>query len=220
MLRRSCAVALAALAVAAPAAPAHQGNPSYLTRIDAVTPAAHGVTVEVLNRDDRLLLRNTSGQDVVIKGYEGEPYARVAADGTLEVNTDSPAFYLNDDRFAQVKAPAAADGRGAPRWRELSRTGRFEWHDHRMHWMAERPPERLRGVTERREIFDWTVPVEIGGRAGAITGTLFWTPPAEGGPPTTAIVLLAAVIIAACVAVALVRRRRAPEGAGAAGEAW
>ena len=134
--RIAAVVALAALLAAAPAALAHQGNPNYLSQVDAITPATKGVTVDVLNRDDRLLLHNTSGQDVVIRGYNGEPYARVLADGTVQVNRRSPARYLNDDRFAQVSVPAGIDGKGAPRWEEISRTGRFEWHDHRFHWMA------------------------------------------------------------------------------------
>jgi hypothetical protein len=217
MLRRTCAVALAVLATAAPAASAHQGSPNYLSQINAVSPAVDGLSVEVLSRDDRLLLRNTSGRDVVIEGYDGEPYARVLGDGMVEVNEDSPAFYLNDDRFGDVSPPAAADGEGAPRWRELSRTGRFEWHDHRMHWMSQQPPQRVQDATEQTKIFDWSVPVAVDGRTGAIAGTLFWTPQAESGPPTAAVIALAAVLIAACIVVAIVRRRRAP---AVAEEAW
>jgi hypothetical protein len=217
MLRRTCAVALAVLATAAPAASAHQGNPNYLSQINAVTPAVDGLSVEVLSRDDRLLLRNTSGRDIVVEGYDGEPYARVLGNGTVEVNEDSPAFYLNDDRFGDVAPPKEADGKGAPRWRELSRTGRFEWHDHRMHWMSQQPPERVRDATEQTKIYDWSVPVAVDGRTGAIAGTLFWTPQSESGPPVAAIVALAAAIIACCIVVIVVRRRRAP---ATAEEAW
>ena len=62
------AVALAALLAAAPAATAHEGDPNFLSQVDAITPRSDGVTVEVLNRDDRLLLHNTSGQTVVVEG--------------------------------------------------------------------------------------------------------------------------------------------------------
>jgi hypothetical protein len=62
------AVALAALLAGRVAGP-HEGNPNFLSRVDAT----EGVTVEVLNRDDRLLPNNTSGDDVVVAGYDGEP---------------------------------------------------------------------------------------------------------------------------------------------------
>jgi hypothetical protein len=194
---------------AAPAARAHEGNPNYLSQIDAITPATDGVTVEVLNRDDRLLLHNTSGEDVVIDGYDDEPYARVRADGTVEVNTRSPAYYINNDRFAQVDAPEGIDGSDPPQWKEVGRTGRFEWHDHRAHWMSPtaKPPQ-VKDESVRTKVFDWTVPVEIGGRPGRIAGTLFWTPLPGGGPPLAAIFAGAGVLIACCLAVAVVRYRR------------
>ena len=127
-MRTLIAAAAAVLMLAgAPLAVAHSGNPNMRTAVTAITPQTGGETVEVLNNDDRLELHNTSGKDVVIAGYEGEPYARVLGDGTVQVNTNSKAYYLNDDRYGDVKVPA---GLGTePRWKRLSRSGRFEWHD-------------------------------------------------------------------------------------------
>ena len=224
MLRRTCAVALAVLLTAVPAAYAHNASPDYLTQVNAVTPATKGVTVTVINRSDRLLLHNTSNANVLIDGYKGEPYARVKADGTVEVNTDSPAYYLNEDRFGQSKAPASADGKGAPQWKVLSKTGRFEWHDHRMHWMSQQPPSQVQGVTKKTKIFDWTVPLKVGATAGAIKGTLFWTPQVQSGPPAMAINLLVGLVILVCIGIAVVRRRRTPSAPASASapakEAW
>jgi hypothetical protein len=201
---------------------AHQGNPNYLSQVDAITPSTPGVTVEVLNRDDRLLLHNTSGEDVVIEGYNKEPYARVRADGTVEVNTDSQAYYLNDDRFANVDVPAGVDGKGPPQWKEIDKTGRFEWHDHRAHWMAKTTPPQVTDTSVKTKIFDWKVPVEIGAARGAIGGTLFWTPLPGGGPPLAAIFAGAAFLIACCIAVAVVRYRRrvGEERPAQEAEAW
>ena len=56
--RTAVAVALAALAVAAPAS-AHQGNPNFLSQVGAIEPSGDGISVEILNRDDALLLHNT-----------------------------------------------------------------------------------------------------------------------------------------------------------------
>ena len=201
---------------------AHQGNPNYLSQVDAITPSTPGVTVEVLNRDDRLLLHNTSGQDVVIEGYDGEPYARVRADGTVEVNTDSQAYYLNDDRFANVDVPAGVDGKGPPQWKHLGDTGRFEWHDHRAHWMGKTRPPQVTDTSIKTKVFDWKVPVEIGAARGTIGGTLFWTPLPGGGPPLAAIFAGAGFLIACCIAVAVVRYRRRAGGERPAqeAEAW
>ncbi len=216
------AAATLALALAAPAL-AHEGNPNFLSEITRITPQTQGVTVDVLNRDDRMLLHNTSGKDVVILGYDEEPYARVLADGTVEVNTDSGAYYLNDDRFADVKVPAGVDGKGDPQWKEVSKTGRFEWHDHRFHWMAEGTPPQVKDESVRTKVFDWSVPIEVGGERGAIAGTLFWTPLPAGGVPLGAIIAGAAIVIALCIAVAVVRYRRrsaAERPQQAEGEAW
>ena len=207
MRRAAALLAAAALLLPAPAL-AHEGNPNFLSQINAVTPETEGVTVEVLNRDDRMLLHNTSGEDVLILGYDEEPYARVLADGTVEVNTDSEAYYLNDDRFANVEVPAGVDGKGEPRWKEVSRNGRFEWHDHRFHWMAEGTPPQVKDESVRTKVYDWTVPIEVGGERGAIAGTLFWTPLPGGGPPLGAIIAGAGILIALFAAVFVVRYRR------------
>jgi hypothetical protein len=219
---RRLVLAVVLLGLSPAAALAHSGNPNYLSQVDAITPATPGVTVDVLNRDDRLLLHNTSGEDVVIEGYDGEPYARVRADGNVEVNTDSEAYYLNDDRFANVDVPAGVDGKGPPRWKQVGETGRFEWHDHRAHWMGKTTPPQVTDTGVRTKVFDWKVPVEIGGARGAIGGTLFWTPLPGGGPPLPAIFLGAGLLIACCIAVAFVRHRRRTGGerTGREAEAW
>ena len=117
--------AAVALLAAAPVALAHQGSPNFLSRINQVTPAAEGVSVSVLNRDDRLLLQNTSGSTIVVEGYSGEPYARIDGDGAVAVNTDSQAYYINEERDGQVDVPAGVDSKGDPQWKVVSRSGRF-----------------------------------------------------------------------------------------------
>jgi hypothetical protein len=218
--RAVAAVALLAVLAAAPVAIAHEGNPNFLSQVEEITPPTDGVTVEVLNRDDRLLLHNTSDEDVVIEGYDEEPYARIRADGTVEVNTRSPAYYTNEDRFANVDVPDDVDGSGPPRWKEIAGTGRFEWHDHRFHWMGKTTPPQVKDESVRTKVFDWKVPVEIGGKRGSIGGTLFWTPLPGGGLPLAAVFAGAGLLIACFVAVAVVRqrRRRAPDRP--AKEAW
>jgi hypothetical protein len=219
-MRRCCgavALALLALATAATATLAHGGGGTdYTSEIRAVAPAG-GLAVEVLDRDDRLALRNDSGETVVVEGYDGEPYARLSPDGTVAVNRNSPALYLNEDRFADVDVPRRADGDAAPDWQVVDRSGRFEWHDHRIHWMgADRPPA-VRDPQRRTKVFDWKVPLRVGGRPGAVSGTLAWVGRPDDGLPIVAAIALAAVVLAGGVLVVAVRRRRSRDGGR---EAW
>jgi hypothetical protein len=212
-------VAAGALLLCAPAALAHQGNPNYRSVVTKVTPAVKGVDVSVLNFDDRLLMHNTSGQDVTILDYQNKPYAQLLADGTVRVNTNSEAYYLNEDRLGETAVPK--DLGSEPSWKQLSRSSRFEWHDHRAHWMGKSDPPQLKDKSERTKIDDWTVPVEIGGQAGSIAGTLTWVPLDEGGLPVGAIFAFAALVIVLSLVVFFVRRRRAqPAEQKEVAEAW
>jgi hypothetical protein len=207
---------------AAPAALAHQGNPNYRSVIDGVVPKVSGLRLQVLNLDDRLELQNTTGKTVVVKGYQGEPYARILGDGTVQVNHNSPALYLNDDRFAAVKVPATAKPGATPDWQVVDRAGRFQWHDHRIHWMSKVAPKQVTDKSKRTKVFDWTVPVQVGSTKGAVNGTLFWAGSSAGGTPVAAYGGLAAIALLGLGAVMVVRRRRgdaAPVGTAEV-EAW
>lgn len=205
------AVALALLpaALGASNAAAHGGNPDFRSEFRAVQPAVPGLSVEVLNYDDRLLLINRTGKTLLVRGYEREPYARVRADGTVEVNMRSPSHYLNEERYGGTPVPDEADPKAAPRWSVVSKTGRFETHDHRIHWMSKgATPPQVTDEDERTKVFDWRVPIEVGARRAAVTGTLFWEPDSGGGVPTAAIVALVALVLLTLVLFLVSRRVR------------
>jgi hypothetical protein len=215
----ACVVAAAALTLGAPAAAlAHQGNPNYRSVVKAITPATGGVSVSVLNYDDRLLLQNTSGKQVLVLDYKQQPYIRSDPNGTVAVNTNSEAFYLNEDRTGETAVPK---GLGTtPAWKVVSRNGRYDWHDHRMHWMGTADPPNLKDKSVRTKIDDWTVPVQIDGARGNISGTLTWVPKPREPLPLGAIFAFAALLIALSIAVIVIRRRRAGTAAAPAAEAW
>jgi hypothetical protein len=208
-IRGAAMVALLAFAMAATGAHAHGGGGTdYTSEIRAVAPSDAGLTVDVLDRDDRLALRNDSGRTVVIEGYNGEPYVRLRPDGTVEVNRNSPALYLNEDRFAKVDLPARADEDAAPEWKVVDRSGRFEWHDHRIHWMGGRRPDAVHDPQEETKVFDWEVPIRVGERRGEVTGTLTWIGRPDESFPVAAAIVLAAVVFGGLVLIVVVRRRR------------
>jgi hypothetical protein len=231
MPRRTIAAAFAAITalISATSAFAHAGSPNYESIVRAVSPAIPGFTVEVLNGDDRLEVANRGTSTVTIEGYNRDPYLRLSPDGTVAVNVRSPAYFLNQDRLNPGNVPATADAKAAPSWKVVERTGRYEFHDHRMHWMSTSVPTQVKDTSARTKIFDWKVPVRVAnatGATGAIDGELFWRG-SSGGPPTAAFAGLALVILLGGVAVVIVRRRRrAAAGGGSAGgatpgeEAW
>jgi hypothetical protein len=201
--------AMTALLLGATSASAHQGNPNMESVVRAIVPRTSGVSIQVLNRDDRFELTNRSGQPIVIYGYNREPYARLLPDGTVVQNASSPAYYLNQDRLADVAVPASASATAPPTWKVLDKTGRFQWHDHRMHYMGLGVPASVKDTAKRQKVFDYTIPLKVGDRAGAIDGTLLWTPQSSGGPPVGAIVGLVVLVLAGVGAVVVKRRRRA-----------
>jgi MYXO-CTERM domain-containing protein len=225
-MRPRLAVAVAAaLCVPAAAVPpvalAHQGNPNMESVVRRLTPHPHGITLLVLNRDDRFQLTNRSATTVTVQGYDGEPYARLTPDGTVSVNHNSPAYYLNTDRYGAVTVPKTATPKATPDWHVLDRTGVFEWHDHRMHYMSRGVPPVVKDKSVKTKVFDYRIPIRIGARQGAILGTLWWVPTAGGGAPTGAIIAFAVLAVGGLAAVVVVRRRRRREAATVpAGEAW
>ena len=66
-----------------------------------------GLELTVLFGDDQVRLDNRTGKTIVIKGYGGEPYLRFGPDG-IAVNVNSPAGYLNQDRYGQSIVPKSA----------------------------------------------------------------------------------------------------------------
>jgi hypothetical protein len=193
-------------------------NFDYRSNITAVTPSVPGLSLEVLEFADRLSLTNHTGKTVTIYGYQGEPYARVLANGTAEQNTRSPATYLNTSFYGNVTVPAFANPSAAPHWVVVDRTGQFEWHDHRIHWMSPLTPPQVKDKSKRTLIFDWQVPIRVGTQAGMVNGQLFWTP--ENSHASTAVIVLGvAIVLLGLVLVVFVRRRRARAGTRPGGPA-
>lgn len=196
---------------------------NYRSNVTRVTPGLPGLQVRVVQYVDRLVLTDHTGKTVTVYGYQGEPYARVLADGTAELNTSSRAYYLNEGFFGLVAVPPSASPTATPKWTVVDRSGTLEWHDHRIHWMLPSVPPQVTNRAKRTKVFDWTVPIEVGAQRGTVDGELVWVPEEDWAP----LALFAALIALALagVAVALVRRRRTRRAAqaaasGPAGEAW
>lgn len=177
------AVIVAVVALAEPAA-AHGGPggedapaTNYLTRLLAVEPAVPGLRVRVIESGSRIELVNRTGGDVVVVGYEGEPYLRVGADGVF-TNRRSPATYLNADREGGATLPADVDAGAEPEWQRVGDGPTARWHDHRVHWMSRQDPPEVVTAPGRRHVVvpAWEVPLLVDGEAVSLTGDLVWLP--------------------------------------------
>ncbi len=222
---KTVSVLVVALLVAMPAAAfAHAGNPNYRSEIDRVTPTVPDVSFEVLDYDSYMQLLDQHGHEVTIYGYEGEPYARILKDGTVQVNERSPALYLDENRFAEVKVPAIADAKAPPKWKTFDHSGTFLWHDHRMHYMSPTLPPQVKDQSKKTKVFDYEIPVRVDGRKGAVDGTLFWVGPADTSKTPFIVGGIVIVLAGGALVLILRRRRRDDDGAGVgrepAAEAW
>jgi len=223
----ACAAATAAAAALLPAAaqgeqsaPGHEtGNPindqgsnyHYRTYVRSISPHFPGLSVEVLEFADRLLLRNNTGKVVTVYGYEGEPYVRIQPGGTVEQNVNSPAYYLNTNFYGIATVPASASAKAPAHWETVDRASQFEWHDHRIHWMSPATPPAVHNPNVKTKIFAWSVPIAVGTQRGSISGELFWVP-STSSTPVGAYVALALIVAASILLVVVVRRRRAGSG--------
>jgi hypothetical protein len=160
---------------------------------------------------------NEGPHEVVVHGYQGEPYLRVGPDG-VERNRRSPATYLNDDRLGRrvsartdVAMPRDVDPAAPPDWVHLSDEPLVRWHDHRLHWMSPAPPRfvdagpvarammrvNLVGVIGRAGedagVFQgWEIPITHDGTETRLAGELVWIDP----PPAWPWLLTAALLVA------------------------
>ena len=205
------AAGLLGVVLAASPASAHSGSGSvgasnYLTEISQVVPATDDVTVRVLDLGDRLELTSRSDHDVIVLGYEDEPYLKISDDGVFE-NTRSSATYINTDRQASADIPDDVDPDAKPKWRKVSDGRTVRWHDHRAHWMGSDDPPAVAADPDREHVvFDrWQVPFTIDGEEALVTGTLTWSPGPSMGLWLAAAAALTALMLGAFL---LLRRHR------------
>ncbi len=193
---------LAAL-IFAPAQPvsAHGGNggasSDYRIEVTGYDGDSTGIEVRPVELGNRMELVRTTAKEVQILGYESEPYLRLDADGVFE-NLNSPAHYINLDRFARTTIPATATATAQPNWVKLSDGSSVRWHDHRTHWMDPTPRQDVRDDPNvERVIFPANrVELLVDGKPVAAIVKVTWL------PPPTRIAWLVVTSIAACALLA------------------
>jgi len=155
---------------------------SYRSVVTQIDPLPEGVTIEIVGGDAFLSIAATGGHSVLVPGYFNEPYLRIDPDGSVLLNTKSPARYINQDRYGLTDIPDGVDADAAPEWEVVGTGGQFAWHDHRVHWMSPSRPPTVSGDRVQL-VFPWTIPVFIDGVETEVSGELFWFPPTNPVAP-------------------------------------
>lgn len=206
---------LLVLCLLAPSAQAHQfSSHDFKSTPEAIVPAAlaTGITFEMIDYDERVRLQNNSGKPVIVEGYDGEPYARLDPDGGVFLNTASPAYYLNQDRYATTGVDSAADPKAAPVWVEEAGDGTLTWFDKRSHFMGTGTPPAVLNVEEPQNLGKWTIPISVAGSPAKLQGTLYWTGKKPFPMEIVASLLVATFLVAGLGAVSISALRHGNEG--------
>lgn len=173
---------------------------NYESRVFAEQPEVEGIEVRAVDLGDRLELRNRTDDEVLVLGYQEEPYLRIGPDGVFE-NRASPSWEANRDADADV--PSGQSGADQePRWVRIGSGDTVSWHDHRAHWMRNEDPPAVRDDPNREHsVQSFEVLLEHDGRRIVVPGEVVWVP----GPSPWPWLAGAAGIVIALVALSRTR---------------
>jgi hypothetical protein len=198
MIRPALAAVVLLGALAAPTgrASADSAGPTdYRTVVVELTPPTDAVTASIEGGDSFVVLTVSPGTDVVVHGYQGEPYLWFRPDGSVAENRRSPATYYNEERYG-AEIPSTASPEAEPDWVDVADGGSFAWHDHRAHRMEDFPPLNAR---RGDQILDGVIPILVDGSPVEIHVASTWMP-APSPVPAVLGALAGVVLVVAGVA--------------------
>jgi hypothetical protein len=173
---------------------------NYETTVDGLRPPVPGIHVRAIDLGTSIELRNDTSREVIVLGYQNEPYLRIGPRGVWQ-NDRSPAVFLNRTRIPTRSAPHDQyDAKAKPQWVKVSSSPIRSWHDHRTHLMtSEDPPIVQREPGSRHVVIaNWKIPVRDGGQRYSIVGDATYIPPASPWPWVAGAVVLAVGVVLLC----------------------
>lgn len=179
------------------------GPTDYRSEVRSIEPATPTIEVGIIGGDSFVDLRVEPGVEAMVVGYQGEDYLWFRPDGTVLENQNSPATYLNADRYGTDGVPASARADAEPVWEQIATGGYWAWHDHRAHWMQNARPF---GLSAGDQILEAVIPIIVDGDTVEVTVISTWEP----SPSPVAMVLGAVAGAATAAGAWLLRRRRRP----------
>jgi len=179
------------------------GPTDYQSEVRSVEPETDAIEVGIIGGDSFFEMRVESGVEAMVIGYEGEDYLWFRPDGVVLENQNSPATYLNADRYGIDDVPDTASADAEPDWKQVATGGYWAWHDHRAHWMQSARPF---GLEAGDQILEAVIPIVVDGEMVEVTVISTWQPAAS--PVAMWLGILAGVAVA--LGAWFLRGRRVP----------
>jgi hypothetical protein len=142
------------------------GATDWRSQIVSFEPPNAAVELSIEGGDAFVRIVVAPGHEVVIEGYEGEPYLRIGADGIVYENRNSEATYWNATRDGSAPIPGGLDRAAPPEWSPIGDGGAWAWHDHRAHWMGDVAPP---GVEPGDSLAPQVIPITVDGARSDLT---------------------------------------------------
>lgn len=159
--------------IASPALADAPGPTDYRSEVRSVEPPTPTVEAGIIGGDSFFELRVERGTEVKVVGYQGEEYLWFQPDGQVLENRNSPAAYLNANRFGTKDVPTSAFSDAEPDWKPVASDGFWAWHDHRAHWMQSARPF---GSQVGDQILEAVIPLMVDGTKVDVTVISTWQP--------------------------------------------
>ena len=149
------------------------GPTDYQSEVLSIVPETPTIEVGIVGGDSFVELSVEPGIEAMVVGYEGEDYLWFRPDGVVLENQNSPATYLNANRYGIDGVPATARADAEPSWEQVATGGHWAWHDHRAHWMQSARPF---GLEAGDQILEAVIPIVVDGETVEVTVISTWQP--------------------------------------------
>lgn len=149
------------------------GPTDYQSEVRSIVPETPTIEVGIVGGDSFVELSVEPGVEAMVIGYEGEDYLWFRPGGVVLENQNSPATYLNANRYGNDGVPASAGADAEPSWEQVASGGYWAWHDHRAHWMQSARPF---GLEAGDQILEAVIPIVVDGETVEVTVISTWQP--------------------------------------------